>query len=344
MNRRGWLGLDRFSGLYLWALFIIVFGAWQPRLFLTSTTLRSVADEQAIAAMLGVAIVIPLAAGAYDLSVGAVINLSAVLATWLQDSHNWNLWPAIAVAVASCVIIGAVNAVLVAKMKLNSFIVTLGMATIVTAVQEIVSGQSQPLPPASSTWNALTQHEFGGIQVVVGYLILLAILAWWLLERTPAGRNIYAIGDNAEAARLSGVNVGMWTGLSLVASATIAGVAGVLYASQNGPSLTFGQALLLPAFAAAFLGSTQLRPGRVNVWGTVLAVYVLATGVKGLQLVTGSQWLNDMFNGVALIAALSFAVWRQRAAGRGPLRRRGDRAKGPESSAAEEPAGVLGGG
>ena len=79
------------------------------------------------------------------------------------------------------------------------------------------------------------------------------------------------------------------------------------------------------------------------MWGTVLAVYVLATGVKGLQLVTGSQWLNDMFNGVALIAALSFAVWRQRAAGRGLLRRRGDRAKGPESSAAEEPAAVGGG-
>jgi ribose transport system permease protein len=74
--------------------------------------------------------------------------------------------------------------------------------------------------------------------------------------------------------------------------------------------------MLLPAFAAAFLGSTQLKPGRFNVWGTLLAVYVLATGVKGLQLVTGVQWLNDMFNGVALVGAVGFAVWRQRAAAR----------------------------
>jgi ribose transport system permease protein len=68
---------------------------------------------------------------------------------------------------------------------------------------------------------------------------------------------------------------------------------------------------LLPAFAAVFLGSTQLKPGRANTWGTLLAVFVLATGVQGLQFVTGVLWLNSMFNGVALIAAVSFAVWRQ---------------------------------
>jgi ribose transport system permease protein len=91
-------------------------------------------------------------------------------------------------------------------------------------------------------------------------------------------------------------------------------VAGVFYGSQSGPSLTFGASLLLPAFAAVFLGSTQLQPGRYNRWGTLLAVYVLATGFTGLQLVTGVQWLNDMFNGVALLVAVSFAVWRQRRA------------------------------
>ena len=90
------------------------------------------------------------------------------------------------------------------------------------------------------------------------------------------------------------------------------GIAGVLYASQNGPSLTFGAALLLPAYAAAFLGSTQLKPGRFNVWGTIIAVYVLAVGVKGLSLVTSVQWSNQMFNGVALLAAVAFAGWDQR--------------------------------
>jgi ribose transport system permease protein len=92
----------------------------------------------------------------------------------------------------------------------------------------------------------------------------------------------------------------------------ITAFAGVLYSSLNGPSLTFGDGLLLPAYAAAFLGFTQIHPGRFNVWGTVIAVYVLAAGVRGLSYVTSVQWLNSLFNGVAVIAAVAFAVWRQR--------------------------------
>jgi ribose transport system permease protein len=307
-------GFERFSGLYLWGLFIAVFGIWEPHLFLTRTTLYSVASEQAIAAMLGIAVLVPLAAGTYDLSIGATANLSAIIATWLQDSHHWNLWPAIATAVLTTAIIGAVNGFLVVRMHVNSFIATLGMATLVSAIQAIVSGQSQPLPPSSPAWQNLAQFQVGGFQIDVIYLLVLSAACWWALELTPAGRYLYAVGGNPEAARLAGINVGKWVWLSLVSSSTVCGVAGVLYASQNGPSLTFGSALLLPAFAAVFLGSTQIRPGRVNVWGTLLAVYILATGVKGMQLVTGAQWLNDMFNGIALIAAVAFAVWRQRKA------------------------------
>jgi ribose transport system permease protein len=109
----------------------------------------------------------------------------------------------------------------------------------------------------------------------------------------------------------------MWTWLSLIGSGFLTGIAGVFYGSLTGPSLSFGAALLLPAFAAVFLGSTQIK-GRFNVLGTLIAIYALATGVKGLQLVTGEQWINDMMNGVALIAAVAFALWRQRAAARRP--------------------------
>ena len=97
---------------------------------------------------------------------------------------------------------------------------------------------------------------------------------------------------------------------ALVLSSTIAGLGGVLFTSQSGPSLDFGPALLLPAFAAAFLGSTQLVPGKFNVWGTLLAIYVLATGVEGLELVSGAAWLSDMFNGVALIIAVALSINR----------------------------------
>ncbi|HSY16480.1 MAG TPA: ABC transporter permease [Jatrophihabitantaceae bacterium] len=307
-------GFDRFSGLYLWALFIVVFGVWKSSLFLTEDTLHSIAASQAIVAMLGIAVLVPLAAGVFDLSVGSTINLSAVTVAVLQTNHHYGMWTSIAIAVLVGVAIGVINGFLVVVLGISSFIATLGTATVFGAVQAIVANQSQPLPPTSAAWLQLTQRQAFGFQIVFVYLLVLAVLIWWLLEHTPAGRYLYAVGGNSEAARLSGVRVGKWVWLSFVCSGTICGIAGVFYSSLNGPSLTFGAGLLLPAYAAAFLGSTQLRPGRFNVWGTVIAVYVLATGVRGLQLVTTVQWLNDMFNGVALVAAVGFAVWRQKKA------------------------------
>jgi ribose transport system permease protein len=306
------LGLDRFSGLYMWALFIVVFGIWTPQLFLSMATLHSVASAQAIGAMVALAALIPIACGNYDLSIGAIVNFTAILVTIFQVNERWNLWTAIIAAAVVGAVIGAVNGFIVVVLRVNSFIATLGTATIITAVQTIITGGSQPLPIVNSTWVNLTQVQVGGFQIVVIYLVVVALFAWWLMDHTPMGRYFYAVGSNREAARLSGVRVGKWSWLSLTLSGAICGIAGIFYASLYGPSLTFGSALLLPAFAAVFLGSTQIRPGKFNVWGTLIAVYALATGVQGLQLVTGVQWLSDMFNGVALIAAVSFAVWRQR--------------------------------
>lgn len=337
MRRLPSLGLDRFTGLYLWALFIVVFGIWKPDQFLTMDTVHSVASEQAITGMLAIAVVIPLAAGAYDLSVGATINFATIFVIWLQTTKHVEMWPAIGLAIAAALAIGIVNGFVVVRLKVNSFIATLGMATIVTAVQSIVVGPEQPIPPASPSWSKLTTTTVFDFQIVVLYLLVIAFVVWWMLAHTPAGRYLYAIGGNEEAARLSGVAVDRWRFFSLVFSAGLAGVAGVLYGSLYGPSLTYGQSLLLPAFAAAFLGATLLMRGRFNVWGTLLAIYVLATGVKGLQLVTGAQWLSDMFNGVALITAVAFATWRQGAAQRVQESRK--HAAVGESAGGDGPAG-----
>jgi ribose transport system permease protein len=308
-------GVDRLSGLYLGVLFIVTFGILKPHLFLTGATMHTIASQQAITAILGFAVVIPLAAGVFDLSIGAVMNLAAVVAVQLQanpaNPHGVGMWVAIAAALGLGVLFGAVNGFLVVRLKVSSFIATLGSATVIAAIQEIITNQSTPIPPLSSAWRELTQRQVFGFQIVVIYVLVLAVILWWVLEKSPAGRFIYATGGNPEAARLTGVRVDRWVWLSFVASGTLSAVAGVLYASLVGATLNFGGALLLPAYAAAFLGSTQIKPGRFNVWGTLIAVYVLAIGVHGIQLMTTVTWLNDMFNGIALITAVAFAVWRQ---------------------------------
>ena len=311
MKRPQSLGFEKYSGFYLGALFILVFSVWQPELFPTTSTLYSVTADRSISAIMALALLVPLICGVYDLSVGATVNLSTITAVLLIN-QGYSLPVAIAVSVLLGTITGALNGYIVVKLKVNSFITTLGMASVITAVQVIFTDNQQPLPPINATWTGLTQTTVLGFQVVVFYLVAVALVLWWVLSHTPAGRYLYAVGSSPDAARLSGVRVDRWTWLSLVGSGTIAGFAGVLYASLSGPSLSYGSSLLLPAFAAVFLGSTQITPGRFNVWGTVLAIYVLAIGVKGLQLVTDVQWLDGMFSGVALITAVAVAVGRQR--------------------------------
>jgi ribose transport system permease protein len=318
-------GFDRFSGLYLWAVFIIVFSFWVPSSFLTVSTLHSIASEQAVSGMIALAVLVPIVCGHYDLSVGANANLCGITAILFQTQMHWSLPLAIIASVLIGAFVGAVNALIVVRFQVSSFIATLGMGSILAAVLIIVTGNSQPQPVVSPAWNDLTQTTIGGFQIVVLYLLVLAAILWWFLEHTPIGRYLYACGGNPDAARLSGVRVDRWSALSLVGSGAIAGLAGVLFTSQTGPSLTFGATLLLPAFAAVFLGSTQLQPGRFNVWGSLIAIYVLATGVQGLQLVSGQQWLSDMFDGVALILAVALAVNRQRANRSGGSSRRRQR-------------------
>jgi ribose transport system permease protein len=316
-------GMDRFSGLYLFALIVVIFSLWIPNLFLDMTTARSVASAQTIVAILAIAATITLASGAFDVSIGAVANLSTVVAVALQTLYGWGMWASIAVALSIGLVVGTINGFVIVVLKVSAVVATLGMGSVLLALQQIISKSAQPPPPSSATWSNLTLKPFFGFQIMVVYMLAIAVIAWWVLAHTPAGRYIYAVGSNPDAARLSGIKVGKWQWLSLIISSSLCSLAGVIYASAYGPSLTYGGSLLLPAFAAAFLGSTQLKPGRYNIWGTMIAVYVLATGVQGLQLVTGVSWLNDLFSGLALIIAVSIAGWRHRTAAE--ARRRGRR-------------------
>jgi ribose transport system permease protein len=163
--------------------------------------------------------------------------------------------------------------------------------------------------------------------------VLVSVVLWYFLERTPAGRRIYATGGNIDAARLSGVNTTLVIYSSLVVCGVIAALDGVLLTARLGNAdPTIGPGYLVPAFTAAFLGSTQFRGGRFNVWGTFVSVYVLAAGVKGLQLWGAPVWIPDAFNGLSLLVAVGLAKFQGGAAW-ALLRRLVRRTEGPSSSA-----------
>lgn len=334
------LGLDRFSGLYLLVFFIVIFSFWAPATFPTMSTVHLIASTQAVAGLCALALLMPMVTGHFDVSIGFNAGLCGMVSVILQTNHGVAPIPAALGGIAIGTLVGLVNGLTIVFLRINSFVATLAMGSILGAIEVIVTGNVDPSPPASALWGNITQTQVFGFQVVVVYVLIVALFLWWVLERTAAGRSMRAIGSNPDAARLSGVHVDRLSVIALISSGAISGLSGVLFVSFTGPSLTFGDSLLLPAFAAVFLGSTQLIRDRPNVWGTLLAIVVLAVGAQGLQLVTGAQWMPAMFNGVALLAAVGLAASRQRAALRGRLwfRRRGNE---PSDAIPPESTSVL---
>jgi len=150
--------------------------------------------------------------------------------------------------------------------------------------------------------------------------LLLTAVLWFVLQHTPLGRRMVFVSENREVARLAGLRVKRIRAGALVVTATLGGLAGIVLAGTNGAANPqVGSSYLLPAFAAAFLGSTALIPGRFNAWGSFVAVYFLVSGITGLQYLGYAGWPEQVFYGSSLVIAvtLSHLAGRRRLSGLG---------------------------
>lgn len=318
------LGLKRYSGLYVWAVIILVFSVLNPSTFFTARTLRTIMDGQAITAMLAMALVVPIAVGAFDLSIAANLGLSVVVVVWLLQ-HGTPVLLAIAIALSVGVLVGLVNGYVVVHLKVDSFIAGLAMSSILAALALQVTGGQLLVGEIPQTFSLIGQSSIFGVPRSVLIMLAVAVALWYLLDQTTVGRFLYAVGGNREAARLAGVRVGRSTATALVIAGLVASFTGVVLASRLGSaSAGAGDAYLLPVFSAVFLGSTQIFPGKVNIPGTLAAVYLLATGVTGLQLSGAPEVITQLFNGTALILAVALAA-------RGPRRARKQKGRNADS-------------
>lgn len=315
----------RISGIYLLFALIIFFSLANDNFF-TLLTLRSVASEQAVTAIVATGLMIALAAGVFDLSIAGTMGIANIIVAKLM-SGGMAVPEAIVLTILMCSVIGIVNGLLVIAARIDPFIATLGTNSILVALIVLISNNQNVLgvPPSFAE---LSTSTIATIPLPVFYVLALSLAVWYVLEWTPIGRRLYATGGGREVASLAGVRTNAYVICSFVASASIAAAAGILVVASVGTGSTeVGPSYLLPAFAAGFLGATQFRPGRYNVWGTVLAVYLLATGVKGLVLMGAAVWVPEMFNGAALLVAVGAAGVQRRAR----LKRDKDRAVAPES-------------
>lgn len=294
-------------GLFIaWAAVVAVFGILVGDLFLQPRNFQTIFSERSILLILTLGMLPALAAGEYDLSVASTMGISFVLVGWLNIVHDWPILPTIGVALSAALAVGLVNAFIIVVLDVASIVTTLGMSTLLAGSalginNLIVTGVSDGLVSAARV-------KFLGLQAVFYYALLLTVALWYVFSLTPLGRYIYFVGAGREVARLTGIRVNAVRAGTLIAGSVIAGMAGVLLAGRNGSvDPTFAPGLLLPAFAGAFLGATTITPGRFNPWGTFIAVYFLATGINGLQLLRITGWVEQVFFGAALIIGVVFS-------------------------------------
>jgi ribose transport system permease protein len=332
--------VSRFSAIYLWAVFLILFGALQFHLFLTVSTFQVVFSQGAVTAVLALAFLVPLATDTYDLSIGEMMSLTIVAINWLTLHTHLPIGVIAGLTVAGCALIGAVSGFVVVKLRVNSLIATLGMSEVLSALQLYVSQNHQVAGQFSSLTVTLGNGTVFGIPYMDLYLLVIAVALWFVLEQTPVGRRMFAVGGNREAARLAGIPADRIIWGSLIASAAIASLAGVMYTAQVGAyTADIGQGYLFPALAAVFFGASQLSQ-RPNVWGTLIAFFALAFGVQGLtlQFGAGTFWASPLFQGVALIGAVGIASSRGAigAGGDGRAVRRLLRSRAPAATASAD--------
>jgi ribose transport system permease protein len=317
------LAFSNIGAVYVWLLIILIFGIWVPNTFLTHTTFNQVLNNNAVTGLMALCVVIPLAARVFDLSIAFTMTLSGVTVAHFVAHTGVGVVPAVALALGAALAIGVINGVVVVGLGVDSFIGTLATGSLIKAFITMVTNDQSitGVKLLQTPFSSIAQTDIAGLTLPVLYLLLIAGAIWFVLEHTATGRRLYATGFNPDAARLQNVTTDRLRFLSLVTSALLAGVAGIVFTSAIGSgSPTAGDPYLLAAYAAAFLGATQLRGGRFNAWGTVIAVLLLGTGTTGLALASTPQWSTSVFTGLVLIVALAVTSGRVRVPKR--LRRR----------------------
>ncbi|MCL8027670.1 ABC transporter permease [Nocardioides bruguierae] len=284
--------------------------------FRTASLFTTMLNAQSLVLLLALTATVVLRMGDFDLSISQTMVASAAVIGQLTTNGTS---PAVAIplalALGACV--GLVNALLVVRIGVDSFVATLGSYTALAGLSYLIT-DSRIVAGASDGFINFSRSQIAGIPLITWYAWILVIVLWYVYQRTPLGRYSLFIGGNRNAATLAGIPVNRIRTGAYVVSGLLAAFLGVCFFGYFGavdPSAG-GQYMLQP-FAAAFLGSTAITVGRFNAWGTIAALYLLTVGITALQILGAETWVTNLFYGLALMLSVAAAkiAGRRRAGG-----------------------------
>ena len=278
--------------------------------FMTTTNLLNILDQQASIGIIACAVTLVLIAGAFDLSVGAMYAFGGVVAARLADGLG--VGPALVFAVLGGCILGLINGLAVGRFRINPFITTLATGIIFGGLTLIVS-EGTLITVSNPDFQRFGSYEWLGVRITTWIFIAIALTMGVILQGTPLGRYIYACGGNEEAARLSGVPVGAVRIVVFVFSGFAATLAGALFAARIGVGdSTVGSSLTLTAVAAIVVGGTSIWGGEGAIWRTLVGVAFLGLLANGFNLLGIEVKYQQIVQGMIILLAAGVDAYARR--------------------------------
>jgi ribose transport system permease protein len=315
-SRRAGALISRTSLIGIWLVMIAVYAILEPGTFLQSGTFQTIFGSQVELVFLALALICTFVVGEFDLSVASMMGLSATLVPLLVVEHGMNSVLASVLAVLAAGAVGSVNGFLVIVVGVDAIVATLGMATFILGITLALTNL-EAVNGLSATYSQLALRDVLGLPIAFYYGLVATMLLAYLLTSTPLGLRMAFVGSGREVARLAGINVRRIRFGAYVASGVLCGIGGVIVtATLGGYDPNASTTYLLPAFAAVFLGTAAIQPGKFNPIGTLIGVYFLQTGIVGLQLQGLTGWISSVFYGGTLVLAVAITTLIQKRAGR----------------------------
>ena len=286
---------------------MIVFSTQSPR-FLSGTNFSLILQQISYTAVLAIGQTLIILIAGIDLSIGIVMALGGLVMAKLATQSGVSPVLAILAGFATTMFFGFLNSQIITRLRVPPFIATLGMLGIVTALNQTYSGSQtiSNLPPALTALG--NTFKVGGTAITYGtvLMLLLYLIAWFVLSETAPGRHVYAVGNNPEAARLSGIPIDRLTVIVYTVAGLIYGVAALMLVARTGVGdPNAGQTDNLDSITAVVLGGTSLFGGRGNVLGTLLGAIIVGVFRNGLQLIGIASVYQSLITGILIIAAVA---------------------------------------
>jgi len=279
--------------------------------FLTVGNLSSVIRQTTVITIMAIGMTVVIASGAIDLSVGSMVGLTGVCGAMLISNHH-STFVALLGAILVGAICGTVNGTAIVLLRIPPFIATLGALGIYRGITLLITG-GIPIANLTHDFGVLANGNVIGIPVPLLFLIAVGILVHGILKFTKLGRYAYAIGSNVEAARCSGIRIGLYIGLIFALNGALAGLSGMIEAARlvTGQP-TAGDGYELRVIAAVVIGGGSLNGGQGTVIGTIIGSMIMGLLSNGCNLLGISPFLQQVIIGAVIVMAVSFDELQRR--------------------------------